>query len=419
MTIKIINKYLSTLLFCLPFIGYQSVTSLFLQDSATMEDAGTLASRAVTVPYRAFVLMLSIVLIIINRKVKIIRNNNIKLFFLFWGLLLLRIFYDLQYQTEHPVDVNSARQTWLYVLFICLIPTVAVLKSINYINFKIAFRAILIGYVLLIPVFYYNNPLLFSSISIGRISGNIALNTISFGHWGGGLFLLAFFASKDVNKFYAKLFFYALLLVGLFILLRAGSRGPFIAFISFTSFYFASRQKQAVLSIIVMFLLLLFCYVFEDFLFDLIRNVSPVLAARLTPSTDVLNSYELYSNGRASLYSIAIDNTINNPFLGKSFAIFNATSGTYIYSHNVVLDAFMALGILGGFLFLTILCKALMKSWLLIKYDSPQSWICLLAVQQIVAHMFSGAFYQSDILNVLLVTLFMLPTSLRKDSKRN
>ena len=95
--------------------------------------------------------------------------------------------------------------------------------------------------------------------------------------------------------------------------------------------------------------------------------------------------------------------------MGSSFAVFREY-GSYIYSHNIILDAFMGLGFFGGILFLIILFKALAKSRDLIKERSPYFWLGLLAVQQIVAHMFSGAFYQSDILNVLLVVLFIIPT---------
>ncbi len=402
---KIIIKYLSTFLFCLPFIGYQLVTSIFLRDYATLEDEGTVDSRLVTVPYRAFVLLMSLLLIALNRKELLLKNKSLKLYFLFWGLLLLRIFYDLQYQSEHLVNVGAARQTWLYVLFICLAPTLAVLKSFKHIEFRLAFRIILLGYVILIPVFNISNPLLFSNVSEGRISGNIALNTISFGHWGGALFLLAFVARKQISNYLAKLFFVVMMGVGLFVLLRAGSRGPLIAVVACFLFYYASRQKNPVLAIIVMVGLLFAIYISGDYIFVLIRNISPTLANRLVLSSDVANSYEVYSNGRAALYTIAINNIINNPFLGKSFAVFNET-GSYIYSHNVILDAFMALGLLGGFLFVLILIRALVVSWYLIRMKSSHLWIGLLAVQQIVAHMFSGAFYQSDILNVLLVTLF-------------
>lgn len=405
---KIFNKYLSTFLFCLPFIGYQLATSLFLQDSAMMEDE-IISSRSVTVPYRAFVLGLSIIMLMVNIKKEFFKNKDIVIFLVFWGLLLIRIFYDLEYQTEHPVNKMMARQTWLFVLFICLTPTLAVIKSMDCIDLKLAFFLILFGYVFLIPVFYINNPLLFSTEGIGRISGNLALNTISFGHWGGALSLLSFFAYKNSKKLLFKVFFIGLMITGFFVLLRAGSRGPLVALGASMLFYYSSRQKHVVLSMLVMFLLLMMLYLFSDFLFEWIRSISSVLANRLTLSSDITSSYEEFSNGRASLYSIAIENIINNPILGSSFAVFREY-GSYIYSHNIILDAFMGLGFFGGILFLIILFKALAKSRDLIKERSPYFWLGLLAVQQIVAHMFSGAFYQSDILNVLLVVLFIIPT---------
>lgn len=398
------KQFLPTFNLFLIFVGYQLATSLFLPDFATYEgtDEGTTLSRYVTVPYRIFALAISMIVLIQNRRNKTKMNLPIKLFFIFWGLLILRIFYDLYIRADLNISAERARETIIYVFLVCLIPALSVYKSLAFIDLKKAFNYIFFGYAILVPIFYYNNPMLFSTESADyRMSGNIAMNTIAFGHCGVTLALLAFYWGRIVNRRWKKVLSYFFLIVGVFVMLRAGSRGPLVALFACFVFYYIARQKTSagVTLIGISFIVLL--YISGDAVFDTIRMISPMLASRLTLS-GTSTEYEDFSNGRSSLYDEAIARFYDSPFWGESFAIFN-DNGTYIYSHNMVLDAFMALGLLGGLIFILMLSCAVINSRYMILSKFRSWWIALVCIQYLIYNMLSGAFYQSGLLNALLI----------------
>src|SRR5690554_6007945 len=86
-----LNIFFSTLNFVLVFIGYQLATSLFLPVSSDLEGI----SRSVTIPYRAFALLISIFVIILNFKRKSKKTSLVLVILgIYWIALIIRIFYD-------------------------------------------------------------------------------------------------------------------------------------------------------------------------------------------------------------------------------------------------------------------------------------------------------------------------------------
>lgn len=386
------------------FVGYQLVTSLFLPNYATYEgtEEGTAVSRFVTVPYRAFALFVSLLVLFQNRKNKIKVSEPLKLFFIFWVLLIVRILYDLYVRTDIPISSGRARETVIYVFLTCLIPALSVYKSLPSINYEMAFKFTLFGYAILIPVFYINNPLLFSTESTDlRLEGNMAMNTIAFGHYGVTLALLALFWGKTENVHWKAFLSYFLIGLGVFVMLRAGSRGPLVALFACFVFYYMARQKTSIAGIVIGAILIFVLYLISDFIFDIIRRISPMLASRLTLS-GTATEYEELSSGRSTLYEEALNRFYDSPLIGESFAIFSP-DGSFIYSHNMVLDAFMGLGIIGGIIFVVILFHSFKNSYLMVMFRSQHWWIALVCIQYIVYYMLSGAFYQSGMLNALLI----------------
>ena len=396
-------KYISTFNFCLPFIGFQLVTTLFLPNSGTADlDVDSLEiTRNVTIPYRLFALLVSSLVILLNYKNKIPKNKGIICFFLFWALLIFRIIYDLQIRIDMPVNISQQRTLWMYIFFICLIPTVSVAKSFNNIDFRLAFKIVIVGYSLLIPVFYINNPLLFSDIDIGRIGGNMAMSTIAFGHFGVSLALLALFLFSRSSSKVIKLIAIALFLTGVFVMFRAASRGPLVAWLFTVFFYSVARKRTITKSLIILIVLLFVLYFSWDILLGWISEISPTMVKRIMEEDTVR-----VTSGRDSFYGRSLHYILMNPITGYAFAVVN--NGSYYYSHNMILDAFLALGLFGGFLFIFMLYKAMSYSFYILKIKSPDSWIVLICIQTIIAGQFSSAFYLSDLLNVLLATIFVL-----------
>jgi peptidoglycan/LPS O-acetylase OafA/YrhL len=94
-----INTFFSTLNFVLVFVGYQLATSLFLPVSSDMEGI----SRTVTVPYRAFALLISLLVILLNLKKRVGKTPlALKVLWVYWFALIICIFYD----TNIRIDVT-------------------------------------------------------------------------------------------------------------------------------------------------------------------------------------------------------------------------------------------------------------------------------------------------------------------------
>ena len=137
-----------------------------------------------------------------------------------------------------------------------------------------------------------------------------------------------------------------------------------------------------------------------DYILEFMGRYSPIIETRLRLTVE-----EGEMTGRDILYKQAFDLFLDSPILGSQFAFF-AERGTY-YSHNIILDALMGLGIIGGWMLVYMLVRSLKVSYQLIKKGDTSFWICLILMQQIFSSMTSGAFYQNQLLSVLLAYMFI------------
>lgn len=398
-TILKFNKYLSTFNFIMCFVGYELVTSIFLPSSSKI--AGI--SQTVTLPYRAFILIISLIVILLNFRKK---NSSfpiaLKLFLFFWFILIIRIFYDVFFRID--INLTDTSQLWLYIFGICLPIIFSTIKSYQFIDLESSLYWILGLIVLTLILTLFSNQAMFleSSAIKTRLNGNLALNTIAFGHLGVKGLILSLFVliRKNLNWFVKTLLILSIFLC-VFSMLRAGSRGPILSLSLVLIFWLISRQKNLLIGFIITFIVGLISYLFFDQIMELIGSISPIIENRLKSSI-----YKGDTNGRDHLYSLAINAFLESPIFGKQFAIFRP-NGSFIYSHNIILDAFMGMGIIGGIILIYILVSSINKSYYLIKLDDANYWICLILIQQIVANMVSGSFYYDQLLSALFVFIFL------------
>ena len=403
------NYFFSTLNFVLMFIGYQLATSLLLPVSSDIEGI----SRTVTVPYRAFALLVSLIVILLNFRNKICKSHLVlKVLLLFWIALIIRIFYDTNIRID--VYLNNTNQLWLYVFVILLPAMYSVIKSYRAIDLNKALKWVYLGTVITLILSLFNNSALLMDASeiTGRVEGNLALNTISFGHLGTMGFLLSLFIlSRQGVGVIKRIFIIFVMLLSFFIMLRAGSRSPVMALAVVLIFWLFAKGKNLVLGISITAVTLLLIFVFIDPILSLMGNISPVIEARLRASI-----YEGESSGRDPLYNYAFQAFLEKPLTGSQFAIFN-NHGEFNYSHNIILDALMGLGLFGGLAMIYILWSGLKRSYIMIKLKDNHFWISLILIQQIVLSMLSGAFYYNQILNVMLVFVVLYTTNYSKKKK--
>lgn len=399
MKISKLNTFLSTLNFSLFFVGYQLATSLFLPVSSDLEGI----SRTVTVPYRAFALFISLLVIFLNIKKKVGKiHPAMKVLWIYWSALIIRIFYDTNIRTD--VHVKDTVQLWMYIFGICLPAMFSVMISYRFIDLDKTLKWIFLGIVLTIMLSLFNNPALLMPADeiTERMEGNLALNTISFGHLGAmGIVLSLFIFSRGRVRTIKKIGLIAVLVISLFIMARAASRSPIVALVVILLFWLFARGKNVVLGVSITAIAFGLLIVFIEPILNFMGNISPMMEVRLR-----MGIYEGYSSGRDVLYQKAFDLFLNNPFFGKQFALFDNFGG-FAYSHNIVLDSLMGLGLLGGIAMIYILWIAIKNSYTLIKNNDPHFWICLLLIQQIVLNMFSGAIYYNQLLNVLFTFVFL------------
>ena len=408
MEIQTVSKILSTFNFILIIVGYPIITTLFLPDLNVKADGDVTVTRLVTVPFRATVLAVSLIIIIVHWRDRWRIDTPTFLYFLFWFLLSFRMVYDLKIRTDIYIDPSVVENQFLYAYLVCLIPAIAVFRSARYIDLEWAFRGILGGYLLLVPILAINSPILFSTEDTGgrRLFGNIAMNPISLGRAGTIMILLAIFWINRTKHVWYKIAASLLILAGIFVLLRSGSRSPLFALVVCISLYLISRSKSPVFSAFLAFTIIVVFFLTKDLLFNVVENISPVMASRLSLSGNV-SEFDEISNGRFTLFGAATEKFLSHPVLGDTYTIV-FPDGRVSYSHNIVLDAFMGLGFFGGLMLIFILIYALWKSCQMIYQRSPHCWIGLIYICYVTIHMFSGCFYQADVLNSLLVLIFAM-----------
>ena len=391
------NVFISTLNFVLSFIGFLLATSIFLPAVSNMEGI----TQKVTVPYRAFALLISLIVILVNYRTPFRKLSlPVTAVLLFWVILIIRIIYDVLYSGVH---LKGTSQLWFYIFLICIPGFFSVMVSYKSIDLdKSLWWIFILTAMTMVLTLFSNQALLIGTNEVsGRQGGNAAISTIAFGHFGTSSILLGLFAlfKKDI-KTYLKIISIPLIILGTFCMLRAGSRGPVMALLVVVFFWVFSSQKNLGLSILKLLVIAVITVIFTDFLLTLIGNISPIIESRLR-----VTIYEGSTGGRDPYYTHAVKAFLDSPVWGKQFALYFPDK-TFDYAHNILLDALMGLGLIGGILLTYFLAVAIKKTYLAIKYKDRHYWIFLILLQQIVFNMLSSSFYYNPLLSVLLVFIF-------------
>lgn len=392
--------YLSTLNFVLIFFGYQFIASIGLP----FMNADT-GSRFITVPYRAFTLGLSIYLFFKSGN-QLPSTSIANCIWAYWILLVIRLVYDFYLQSSFMISEAGKSKVLLFMFCITLPQVLAFAKTWDKVDYPKALFYSVISLVLIAVVnLIFNKALLsdaFVTNTSGRVDGGIALNTISFGHCGTSLALLSVFFlnyRKDVKKWMGI----GLLLLGLFVMIRAGSRGPVFSFLIVSSLIFSFKSRQFIYVILMMGLIVLCLYVFQNELLDLVKNVSPVLSNRLMST---IQTGEM--TGRDKSFAKALEIWYDNPILGKYFTFYFGSPANPGYTHNIILDAAIVGGIIGIGLILALYFSVLKSLYYSCSYNKKILWIPILATQNFVAALSSGSFYYNPVLTVSAIAISLL-----------
>lgn len=391
------NKLLSTLNLVLAIIGYQFATSLLIPVYGGDIEGAT---RMVTVPYRLLTIALATAVIIQNiaqHGASFRMNRTTWLLTVFWAMLLLRLFYDLEIRSDFFLLPGESFRVWLYALLLCLYSGLSVAYSYREIDLRLAFRLTAFALTVSLVLSLVNNPLLLAASEdiASRMDGNAALTTIAFGQLGiTAIIIGAFLMRSEQNILLRYVLSVFLFIIGLLISLRSGSRGPLLCLIAIIVFTTITRTRKLSNGIMLSLVFAVLVFLFYNGILALIARIAPVLVERLLYSTS--------NEERAILIREAWEGFLSHPVLGDRFAIIHS-DGKFIYSHNMLLDALMGTGLIGGAVFLVIYVSATIDSYKLVKLRPEYIWIVLILVQHMTAGMTSSAFYLKPVITILII----------------
>jgi hypothetical protein len=381
--------------------GYPIIS--FLPDFLHVE------SRQISVPFRFLVLLLSICVLFIGAKNKTSYEKTIvtRLLIVFLVLYILKMFFNLIWGPEFNYALSNEEYIFWSVGG-CFIPMLSVefIKKIDFV--KVAKRTIYILFAVLVLSLFNNKEALANTIE-NRLDANSSLNSITYGHLGVTLSLLSiYFLELKGNK----LFYILTFILGAYIMLISGSRSPVVAFVLCLIVLALVRRNKWVIGALIISVVIIVTSL--TIFISFIKGINPVIVDRITAFITENNK----SDERSILYKDAIDDFLQYPITGKHFLLSHGIGAGY-YPHNLVIEAFMALGLIGGCFFLYLIFMALKVCLLFLKRNYTFSWISLLFIQSLTLGLASGALWAAQAFWVLMMLLFAIHNKRLKLKQQN
>lgn len=399
------NLLLSNFHVALSIGGYALVTSLFSDDMG-----GEAGSRAVTVPFRALCLGVSLWVLYLNRGQSVRLRTVSKVAFWYISLLLLRFFWDTNFGLGTHADPSQVMQYWLYMIGLTLVPCMALVRSMHLLRFDKLLVMFFAVFALATALTYLFNDS-FQTATEERLEGNTALGSIAAGHLG----LTAIILSVAVFRHFPRqrlLRLAALVVtgVGVLVWLRAGSRGPVLAAIVITAGWLLVRSLRSPRSFILSLVLLVLLALSLNFLIAEMRFISPALYNRLFERGDSQTS------DRDALFLYAWEAFKRSPLIGESLGMYIG-SGIH-YPHNIFLDSLMQWGVVGFSMITYMVACSLRRVIALVRHNSAIVWLGILWTQEFLMLCVSGTMAIDPKFWILMVLLAQTTTQIQ-DNKHN
>ena len=371
---------------------------------AGISAAAGLENRPLSIAFRSLVIVIA--LAAISHSYALGRNRSDRVFWtlwwIFWCTYLFRMAFDL-------TIADSARNfPWIeYVGFSIgggLVPALAMAYSMpdrvcqsgaRYLVWLSLAGVLINGWVVV-----FEEGLIGVLQLAGLRAESQFLNPIALGHLGVTLSLGSLWSMVRMVEpgNLERAFFLACLIVGLVVLVASGSRGPTLSLVVCIALLVVMerRRLRAAPTIALAVLLGIPAY---------------LVLAEIQASFwfDRLSQSALQDDTRVQLMQTAWDSFLESPVLGAGI------DPHFSYPHNLVIEAFMAGGLLTGLTFVGILGYAAavaIRAWSSVRNES---WVLLLYFQYAVGAMVSGSLYTSTTLWVLMVAVVSLWELYRRD----
>jgi len=399
-SVKLSNKalisFLSNLNAILLIVGYTFFTSLIFSLKSGVDESEI---RIYSIVYRAFALLVSLLVIVANLKTPILQSKKIILYFSLWFLFCIRIVYDLYLRPPEISDSHTAYITQ-FVFGAVLLPVVALVLSYKYLKLEIIFKIII-----LILCFVVGKGIVLSfGVDLprwGRAQMNVAQSTLTFGSYGGVLCLSSYVKLREFGICFRKKIIYIIIFcLGVYAISIAGSRGPLFGLvITMLVPVFANNIIKFLKSLLI---LLLGIILFGGLIADLAEYISPVIYDR-TYQTVV--NFSL--GGREPIFKAAWEQFVNNPILGD-WILLDRTDRTS-FAHNAFLQTAMSLGVFGLVLIIYVYVMLFKCSLRLIETRSVYSfWGYLTLFYMVYSLTTGGIIYLKPDFNFAFVILLIM-----------
>lgn len=379
MLINNIN-YIKPLAVFLTAPGYYLVMMVFFKIGLASD------SRFFTVPYRLFMVGIFIYFLTIKyKKFKpAIYSNNF--FFLcivtFWIIYLSRMLYDV-YWLDLPLSMN-ANDFILYAVSFGLLPLLFFSIRSDDASYRRTELLMAIGSMTLSLAAFFLYREVFSESS-GRLRGleenmestisPLAVSYISIFSFALGFFKI--FINRQLSVFNI-----VMVLSSIPGILMGSSRGAIVALLF--SYAFLSASKKKILPLIFLTMVIIFSYPLMELYSE---QFGSALFNRLANTTQ---NWEIEK--RMIGWENAIDNFIENPVLGD----YIENRGIGHHPHNIIIEAFMATGIIGGIPFLLIMLYSFHMAFNIGIRSNQYDWLIIFFTLNFAQNMVTGSIWGSS-----------------------
>lgn len=362
------KNYNIFLVVLIPFILFGYEVFSFFSDWFDFEP------RYISIPIRIFIGILSLIIFAKEKA----RNFNKSLYvvLLFWIFYLIKFTYEA---AIHPYILDmKVDDYWGYIFLGCLLP---MLGALSYISPRTLDKAFLVTFIFLILTNVFgiinNQKFIISTENDIRADANASLNTISFAASAASLITLSLFKINDKKYF---IFSVLGIILGIINVGIAGSRGPIIQMVLVGLIYLVLYRNKIKLKYVVpisAILIFTINYLVQK------TSVFEVIINRFTKSQFDKGGSDFE---RQELMNNAYKQFLENPIFGKSVEVL----GLGNYPHNMLLESFMTLGVLGGIICMVILILSFRKSLTMLTlkhYD----WLTVLFLYSFIATFTTGS----------------------------
>ena len=351
-------------------------------------------SKPISLSMRAVVVFVSLYILFPIRK-KVLFNQYFILFLIFWFLYTLRIAYTYM-ATNEIVFFMSNFQFSAFAYGACFLPSIALYSGLQNQEweanniFNLTFMVIFIATISSIYLSFKMG--LEQSESVGRMSTSV-LNPITLGHTGVSLLLMSLYHLISKRQVKESNIRYILgVLVGILATLSAASKGPMVAFILVLFLYaiFTLKPRKVLTFFYFGVIASLFIWQSLDFLEEKFGLNAFKRFEGLLGAAD--GKKDMSTDSRVHHIHDAWDQFLFSPLFGSG--IVEKNSG--YYPHNVYLESFMSIGLIGGLIFVFLVLSMVYKSIYLLKNNYELGWVGLIAIQYSIGALFSGSICTSN-----------------------